>query len=103
MPLIPGFGRQRQVNFSVRGQPGLQSAFQDSQGYTEKPCLQKQKQNKNKQTNKLREIQVRSDSSLIENLPHGTRSAQLERESEDEVNRIWRWVGSGRRRSNGWL
>ena len=23
------------------GQPGLQSEFQDSQGYTEKPCLQK--------------------------------------------------------------
>jgi hypothetical protein len=25
----------------------LQSEFQDSQGYTEKPCLQKQKQNNN--------------------------------------------------------
>ena len=31
----------------VRGQPGLQSEFQDSQGYTEKPCLEKQKNNKN--------------------------------------------------------
>jgi hypothetical protein len=30
---------------SVQGQPGLQSEFQDSQNYTEKPCL------KNKQTN----------------------------------------------------
>jgi hypothetical protein len=33
-------------------QPGLQSEFQDSQGYTEKPCLKKQnktKQNKTKQ------------------------------------------------------
>jgi hypothetical protein len=29
----------------VRGQPGLQSEFQDSQGSTEKPCLKKQKQN----------------------------------------------------------
>ena len=29
--------------------PGLQSEFQDSQGYTEKPCLQnKTKQNKTK-------------------------------------------------------
>ena len=28
MPLIPALGRQR---------PGLQSEFQDSQGYTEKP------------------------------------------------------------------
>jgi hypothetical protein len=41
MPLIPVLGRQRQADFWVRGQPGLQSEFQDSQGYTEKPCLQK--------------------------------------------------------------
>jgi hypothetical protein len=32
---------QRQVDFWVRGQPGLQSEFQDSQGYTEKPCFEK--------------------------------------------------------------
>ena len=38
------------ADFWVRGQPGLQSEFQDSQGYTEKPCLRKQT---NKQTNKL--------------------------------------------------
>jgi hypothetical protein len=39
---------------SSRGQPGLQSEFQDSQGYTEKPCLKKQKQTnkKVKQTKK---------------------------------------------------
>ena len=30
--------------FWVRGQPGLQSEFQDSQGYTEKLCLKKTKQ-----------------------------------------------------------
>ena len=35
-------GRQRQVNFWARGQPGLQSEFQDSQSYTEKSCLEKQ-------------------------------------------------------------
>jgi hypothetical protein len=57
-PLIPAFGRQRQADFWVRDQPGLQSEFQDSQGYTEKPCLKKKKQKnknknkKNKQTNK---------------------------------------------------
>jgi hypothetical protein len=33
------------VDFLVRGQPGLQSEFQDSQGYTEKPCLEKNKKN----------------------------------------------------------
>jgi hypothetical protein len=52
MPLIPALGRQRQADFCVQGQPGLQSEFQNSQGYTEKPCLEKQnktKQNKTKQ------------------------------------------------------
>ena len=58
MPVIPALGRQRQADFWVRGQPGLQSGFQDSQGFTEKPCLKKQnktkqnKKHKNKQTNK---------------------------------------------------
>jgi hypothetical protein len=46
-PLVPALGRQRQADFWVRGQPGLQSEFQDSQGYTEKPCLKKQKQKQN--------------------------------------------------------
>jgi hypothetical protein len=44
--LILALGRQRQVDFWVRGQPGLQSEFQDSQGYTEKPCLEKTKKKK---------------------------------------------------------
>jgi hypothetical protein len=52
MPLIPALGRQRQANFWVWGQPGLQSEFQDSQGYTEKPCLQKQKTKTIKTKNK---------------------------------------------------
>jgi hypothetical protein len=47
-PLIPALGRQRQVDFWVRGQPGLQSEFQDSQGCTEKPCLEKSKKKKKK-------------------------------------------------------
>jgi hypothetical protein len=52
-PLIPALRRQRQADFWVQGQPGLQSEFQDNQGYTEKPCLEKTKtkqNNKNKQT-----------------------------------------------------
>jgi hypothetical protein len=47
MPLIPALRRQRQTDFWVQGQPGLQSEFQDSQGYTEKPCLEKQNNNNN--------------------------------------------------------
>jgi hypothetical protein len=41
--------RQRQVDLWVQGKPGLQSEFQDSQDYTEKPCL-KQKQKQQQQT-----------------------------------------------------
>ena len=39
-PLIPALGRQRQADFCIQVQPDLQSEFQDSQGYTEKPCCQ---------------------------------------------------------------
>jgi hypothetical protein len=52
MPLIPALGRQRQVDFWVRGQSGLQSEFQDSQGYTDKPCLKKKQKTKNKKQKK---------------------------------------------------
>ena len=45
-PLIPALGRQRQADFWVWGKPGLQSEFQDSQGYTEKPGLKKKKKKK---------------------------------------------------------
>jgi hypothetical protein len=38
---------QRQADFWVWVQQGLQSEFQENQGYTEKPCLKT-----NKQTNK---------------------------------------------------
>jgi hypothetical protein len=48
-PLIPALGRQRQEDFWVRGQPGLQSEFQDSQGYTENLCLGKTKNKPTKQ------------------------------------------------------
>jgi hypothetical protein len=51
MPLIPALRRQRQGDFWVQGQPGLQSEFQDKQGYTEKPCLKKQT---NKNTNQIK-------------------------------------------------
>ena len=39
--------------FLVWGQPGLLSEFQDNQGYTEEPCLKKQKnKQKTKKQNK---------------------------------------------------
>jgi hypothetical protein len=51
-PLLPALGRQRQVDFWVRGQPGLQSKLQDSQGYTEKPCHEKPKKKEKKEKEK---------------------------------------------------
>jgi hypothetical protein len=56
MPLIPALGRQRQADLWFQGQPGLQSEFQDSQDYTEKPCLEKTK-NKKKQKKKQKQKQ----------------------------------------------
>ena len=46
--------RQRQADFWVWGQLGLQSEFQDSQGYPKEPCLG-QKTKQNKQINKKQE------------------------------------------------
>jgi hypothetical protein len=48
----------------VRGQPGLQREFQDSQGYTEKPCLKnnnnQQQQQKTNQTNKKQKTKTKT-------------------------------------------
>jgi hypothetical protein len=49
-PLIPALGRQRKADFP--GQPGLQSEFQDRQGCTEKPCLEKPKKRKKRKKGK---------------------------------------------------
>jgi hypothetical protein len=57
-----------QADFWVWGQPGLQSEFQDSQGYTEKPCLKKHKKQTNKQTKKKQQ--------KIELLPRGSSQYQ---------------------------
>jgi hypothetical protein len=66
--LIPALWRQRQADFWVWGQPGLQSEFQDSQGYTEKFCLEnktktktktKQKEKKTNNTHTHRESEVK--------------------------------------------
>ena len=52
MPLIEAFGKKRQADFWVYGQHGLQSEFQDSQDYTEKPCLEKNKTKQKKTQNR---------------------------------------------------
>jgi hypothetical protein len=49
---------------SSRPASGLQSEFQDSQGYTEKPCLEKPKKKKKKKKNKGGEMCVCYTSSL---------------------------------------
>ena len=39
----PSIWEAKTFRLMVQGQPGLQSEFQDSQGYTEKPHLEKKK------------------------------------------------------------
>jgi hypothetical protein len=58
--------RQRKADLCVPGQPGLQSEFQESHGYTERPPSQKQnktKQNKTKQ-NKTKQISLNNVASV---------------------------------------
>jgi hypothetical protein len=45
-------GKDRRIS-EFEGQPGLQSEFQDSQGYTEKPYLEKSKPNNQPKTNRV--------------------------------------------------
>jgi hypothetical protein len=40
------------VDFWVQGKPGLQNEFRDSQGYIEKPCLEKPKEKRKKEGRK---------------------------------------------------
>jgi hypothetical protein len=64
-PLIPALGRQRQVDFWVRGQPSLQSEFQDSQGYIEKPCLKKTNKKQKKTNTKNKNKQTKKEASSL--------------------------------------
>jgi hypothetical protein len=61
-PLIPARGRQRRISEFEASLVYIQSAVQDSQRYTEKPCLKKTNKQKqqNKQTNKQNKRQMGS-------------------------------------------
>jgi hypothetical protein len=48
----PALRKLGQGDLGVWGQPGLQSEFQNSQGYTENPCLKTNKQNKKQRQKK---------------------------------------------------
>jgi hypothetical protein len=43
--------REAEAGGSLSSRPAWSTEFQDSQGYTEKPCLEKQKQTKKKSVN----------------------------------------------------
>jgi hypothetical protein len=73
MPLIPALrGRLRQADLRVQGQPGLQSEFQDSQGYKE-TLYPTKKQNKQKQPTKTTMIKNKQTNSRIRNRKRGRR------------------------------
>jgi hypothetical protein len=46
--------REAEAGRFLSSRPGLQSEFQNSQGYTEKPCLKKPKKKKRKKKEKKR-------------------------------------------------
>ena len=83
IPLIPDLRRQRQGDFWVLGQPELQSEFQYSQGYTEKPCFEKQKTNK--QTKK--EIQ-KNTAKQVEALKEEAEKSLKELQEQTDLNSI---------------
>jgi hypothetical protein len=60
-----GGGASQHLGVRVRGQPGLQSEFQDSQGYTDKLCLEKPKK-KTKKTKKKTTCDLENSSELSE-------------------------------------
>jgi hypothetical protein len=59
MPLIPALGRQRQADLWSTNE------FQDSQAYTEKPCLKKRKRSKLSLKVELPEARLSGCSSLV--------------------------------------
>jgi hypothetical protein len=58
-PLIPALGRQRQVDFWVQGQPGLQSEFQNSRATQRNPVSKNQNQTKPNQNKTKKRIRKR--------------------------------------------
>jgi hypothetical protein len=68
-PLIPALGRQRQTDFWVQGQPGLQSELQDSQGSRidreTLPWKTKKKKKKKKKRKEKRKRKRNQDKNLV--------------------------------------
>jgi hypothetical protein len=56
--------REAEAGGFLSSQPGLQSELQDSQGYTEKPCLEKRKKKQTKKQNQtlhLPQVELQKD------------------------------------------
>jgi hypothetical protein len=90
-PLIPALRRQRQADFWVRGQPGLQSEFQDSQDYIEKLCLKKPKNKTNKQ-NLFLKIWISSENLKNSQVAHAFSPGTGEAETDGS---LWVWGQPG--------
>jgi hypothetical protein len=93
-PLIPALGRQRHADFWVWGQPGLQSKFQDSQGYTEKPCLEKPKKKK-KYLELRKRVRLELIPSILKNvsgcfnMPHVKQPFHIQAKNQGYCEYIW--------------
>jgi hypothetical protein len=59
VPLIPALRKaEAGRSLGVPGQTGLQNEFQDSHGYTEKPCLKNKNTKQEKKSIQLRHVKV---------------------------------------------
>jgi hypothetical protein len=75
-----------------RGRPILQSEFQDSQGYTEKPCLKKsKKKKKEKKRKKEMETKLLKEAVFIRNLKASLRERGVQVKKKDLINFFILW------------
>jgi hypothetical protein len=74
------------MSVSLRGQPGLQSEFQDIQGYTKKPCCRK------KQKQIIKNLSYQFQSQVWWHMPYllgdrATRSRESQRKTKRKTNK----------------
>jgi hypothetical protein len=67
LPLIPALGRKNQADLRVPGQPGLESGFQGSQGYTETLYLEKTKTNQANKHKQKKKTTTKNPTFLFQN------------------------------------
>lgn len=102
--LIPALRRQGEVDIWVRGHPGLQSEFQNSWDYLEKPCLKKTERKKRKTNKTEKEKKIRGSFGIHLSTVHGNYqklklkwwgSQHLQAQHSEAGGSLWVWSQPG--------